>query len=51
MAKALPRILGGASYLDGATMEETEYSDINAEELADTFGIMVSLPENTNLQS
>ena len=51
VAKALPRILGGASYLDGATMEETEYSDINAEELADTFGIMVSLPENTNLQS
>ena len=47
VAKALPRILGGASYLDGATMEETEYSDINAEELADTFGIMVSLPENT----
>ena len=48
VAKALPRILGGASHLDGATMEDAEYSDINAEELADTFGIMVSLPENTN---
>ncbi|NBJ96563.1 hypothetical protein D5282_04310 [bacterium 1xD8-48] len=47
VAKALPRILGGASHVDGATMEEAEYSDINAEELADTFGIMVSLPENT----
>ncbi len=47
VAKALPRILGGASHLDGTTMEEAEYSDINAEELADTFGIMVSLPENT----
>lgn len=47
VAKALPRILDGASHVDGATMEEAEYSDINAEELADTFGIMVSLPENT----
>ena len=47
VAKALPRILSGASHLDGATMEDAEYSDINAEELADTFGITVSLPKNT----
>ena len=38
VAKALPRILGG--------MEAAEYSDTNAEELADTFGILISLPEN-----
>lgn len=40
VAKALPKILGG--------MEVAEYSDTNAEELADTFGIMISLPENQN---
>lgn len=39
VAKALPRILGG--------MEAAEYSDTNAEELADTFGILILLPENT----
>lgn len=38
VAKALPGILGG--------MEAAEYSDTNAEELADTFGILISLPEN-----
>ncbi|MDE6664204.1 MAG: hypothetical protein K2K46_12805 [Lachnospiraceae bacterium] len=48
VAKALPRILGGASSLDDVTMEATEYSDTNAEELADTFGILISLPENPN---
>ncbi len=32
VAKALPRILGGASSLDGVTMEAAEYSDTNAEE-------------------
>ena len=39
VAKALPRILGG--------MEAAEYSDTNAEELADTFGILILVPENT----
>ena len=48
VSKALPRILGGASSLDGVTMEATEYSDTNAEELADKFGILISLPENPN---
>ena len=32
VSKALPKILGGASSLDGVTMEATEYSDTNAEE-------------------
>ncbi|MBD5503914.1 MAG: hypothetical protein HDR09_09280 [Lachnospiraceae bacterium] len=40
VAKALPRILGG--------MKAAEYSDTNAEELADTFGILISLPVNSN---
>ena len=35
VAKALPRILGG--------MEAAEYSDTNAEELADTFGMLILL--------
>lgn len=48
VAKALPRILGGASSLDDVTMEATEYFDTNAEELADKFGILISLPENPN---
>ncbi|MEY8523382.1 hypothetical protein AALA90_10180 [Lachnospiraceae bacterium 38-10] len=38
---------GEEDWEDKALLEDTEYSDINAEELADTFGIMVSLPENT----
>ena len=39
---------GEEDWEDKTLMEGAEYSDINAEELADTFGIMVSLPENTN---
>lgn len=38
---------GEEDWEDKALLEDAEYSDINAEELADTFGIIVSLPENT----